>query len=115
VLNRVELKIKQSTSGRGLRPVDGWMMYIDLDSENHSQRLTTFSTTVDIPIIHIYSMVLLNFSFFSWDCSNRSDPWVIPIHVLKCVYISRHCFDRAVRLQYYCNLCHRQQVDFRAY
>jgi len=37
----------QTTGGKGLRPVDRYMMYTDIDFEYHSQ----LSTTVNKPII----------------------------------------------------------------
>jgi len=43
--------VKQSTGGRGLWPVDGYMMYTDIDLEYHSHLSSTFNPTVDIPII----------------------------------------------------------------
>jgi len=43
--------VKQSTGGRGLWPVDGYMMYRYIDVEYHSHLLATFNPTVDKPII----------------------------------------------------------------
>jgi len=44
--------VKQGTGGRGLWPVDGYMMYTYTDLEYHSHLLTSFNLTVDKPIIH---------------------------------------------------------------
>jgi len=45
--------VKQSTGGRGLRPVGGYMMYTDIDLEYHSLQGT------------------VKISWFSWDSSTR--------------------------------------------
>jgi len=72
-MTHVPLK-KQTTGGRGLRPVDGYIMYTDIDFEYNSQLSTTFNLTVDKPKIlthdrrkistagpiHIYSKVLFH-------------------------------------------------------
>jgi len=43
--------VKQTTGGRGLWPVDGYMMYTDIDLEYLSHLSTSFNPTVDKPII----------------------------------------------------------------
>jgi len=40
----------QTTGGKGLRPVDRYMMYTDIDFEYHSQLSTTFNLTLNKPI-----------------------------------------------------------------
>jgi len=41
-----------TTGGKGLRPIDGYLMYTDMDFiEYHSQLSTTFNLTVNKPII----------------------------------------------------------------
>jgi len=68
----------QTTGGKGLRPVDRYMMYTDIAFENHSQLLTTFNLTVKQQYslhvlgeeistagpIHIHSRELLKFHAF---------------------------------------------------
>jgi len=41
----------QTTGDKGLRPVDRYMMFTDIDFENHSQLLTTFNLTVKKTIL----------------------------------------------------------------
>jgi len=47
--------VMQSTCGRGLWLVDGYMVYTDIDLEYHSHHSTIFKPTVDKPIILTYS------------------------------------------------------------
>jgi len=41
----------QTTGGKGLRPVDRYVMYTDIDFEYYLQLSTTFNLTVNKPII----------------------------------------------------------------
>jgi len=45
----------QTTGGKGLSPVDRYIMYTDINFEYHSQLPTTFSLTVNKPIIHTHA------------------------------------------------------------
>ena len=47
--------VKQSIGDMGLWPIDGYnkiIMYTDIDLEYHSHLSTSFSPTVDKPLIH---------------------------------------------------------------
>jgi len=46
----------QTTGGKGLRPVDRYLMYTDIDLEYHSQLSTTFNQTVNEPRILTHAM-----------------------------------------------------------
>jgi len=46
----------QTTGGKGLRPVNRYMMYTGIDFEYHSQLPTTFNLTVIKPIILTHAM-----------------------------------------------------------
>jgi len=88
----------QTTGGKGLRPVDRYMMYTDIDIEYHSQCLTTFNLTVNKSIIltharrkylycRAYPYTLqgtVKIPCISWDSSTRVHHWVMALRDTLC-------------------------------
>jgi len=77
-----------TTGGNGRRPVDRYMMYIDIDFVYHSQLSTTFNQTVNKPIILTHAWIRDQFCI---EC---------PIHVITRVLLKFHASHGKVQLEF---------------
>jgi len=64
----------QTTCGKGLRPVDRYMMYTDIDFKYHSQLSTAFNLTVNYKPI-----ILTHARRRDWYC--RAYPFILQVTV----------------------------------